>query len=213
MTDFSNYAGLKAAIADILMRDDLTDSIPGFVDLAEASIRRDVRARGQIARVYINAGGANEIYENLPADYLEMAGTLRVNESGAYYPLTFLPPRDLEALWAANPGMTGRPEYYTIVGDQIQFFPQPTGQQVEMQYFQAFPALAADADTNFILTQAPDLYFYGALVHTAPFIREDPRIGVWNTLYQNAVVGFNKLSQRGRYSGAPLTMRPRRSIG
>ena len=40
---FTTYSGLKAEIADFLLRSDLTSAIPSFIRLAEAGIDRDLR--------------------------------------------------------------------------------------------------------------------------------------------------------------------------
>ena len=45
MISFQDYAGLKAAVADWLGRDDLTGRIPDFIALAERRMARELRLR------------------------------------------------------------------------------------------------------------------------------------------------------------------------
>ena len=45
MADLTTYAGLQAAIADWLGRDDLAERIPVFVALAEKRMNRELRLR------------------------------------------------------------------------------------------------------------------------------------------------------------------------
>ena len=45
MISFTNYEGLKAAVADWLGRDDLAERIPDFIALAERRMARELRPR------------------------------------------------------------------------------------------------------------------------------------------------------------------------
>ena len=49
MNNLSTYAGLRAAVADYLGRDDLDERIPTFIRLAEVRMKRDIRAPGSSA--------------------------------------------------------------------------------------------------------------------------------------------------------------------
>jgi hypothetical protein len=52
---------------------------------------------------------------------------------------------------------------------------------IEMVYRKNIPAFATN-DPNWLLTLAPDLYLYGALLESAPYIKEDGRIQTWERL-------------------------------
>jgi hypothetical protein len=65
----TNYATLKAAVADWLNRTDLTDQIPTFIQLAEAGLNRDMRIRPMVVRADATIDSQ---YTTLPLDYLEM---------------------------------------------------------------------------------------------------------------------------------------------
>ena len=47
-----------------------------------------------------------------------------------------------------------------------------------MVYRANIPPLASNG-ANWLLTLAPDLYLYGALLESAPYIKEDGRIQTW----------------------------------
>jgi len=62
---------------------------------------------------------------------------------------------------------------------------------------------------NWLLLEAPDVYLYGALLHSAPYLAEDQRVAVWAQLYSAAVMQLNEASESARYSGSGLTMKVR----
>ena len=64
----TSYSTLKSAIADWLLRDDLTAVIPSFISLAEAKFNRRIRDYRMVKRATaeIDAG-----YAAVPADWLQ----------------------------------------------------------------------------------------------------------------------------------------------
>ena len=64
----SNYSELKSAIADWLLRTDLTSVIPSFISMAEAQISRDVRDRRMVKRA---TAEIDTEYSQIPADWQE----------------------------------------------------------------------------------------------------------------------------------------------
>ena len=184
------YAGLQEELAEALMRGDLDARIPSWITMCEASVRRLLKSQSAIVRAYINAGGANERYENLPGDFYELVSTPRVNtDDGRSLPIEYVTPQTMDNLWR-NPAVDV-PRFFTIVGGQIQFYPQPNGHQVEIAYRQGVPALADANTSNALLLEAPDIYLYGSLIHSAPYLSEDERLAVWSELYISAVGDFN----------------------
>ena len=194
----TTYAELKSSIANWLNRDDLTAVIPDFIALAEAQIARDIRHWRQEKRVTTLV---NEQYENLPIDWLEMI-QIQLTAGGR---LQVISAAELQERKEAS-SIAQKPKHYRLTSDQIEFYPAPdSSYEVAMQYYARVPALS-DAETfNWILTEYPDIYLYGSLVHAAPYLADDQRITVWAALYQSAVDALNQDSTNSRVSG-PLRM-------
>jgi hypothetical protein len=76
-----------------------------------------------------------------------------------------------------------------------------------MVYRQNVPPLASNS-TNWLLTLAPDLYLYGALMEASPYIKNDPRIQVWGTLMASALNDLNELGKVSAFNAGPMTVRP-----
>ena len=65
----------------------------------------------------------------------------------------------------------GKPLNYNITQGEVELFPTPDATyNLEMYYYGKIPALTAANPTNAILTNFPDVYLYGSLMHSAPFL-------------------------------------------
>lgn len=194
----TTYAELKAAVADFLNREDLASAVPTFISLAEAQLARDVRHWKQEKRVETTL---DEQYENLPDDYLQLV-SLGLTDGTR---LELISVAEMEARKQANL-TAGKPAYFRISADQIEFYPAPSASYtLSMQYHARIPSLSDAAPDNWLLRDAPDAYLYGALLHSAPYLQDDARIQVWAALYQAAIDGLRADDQRGKHSG-PLRM-------
>ena len=202
----TNYTGLKASIADFLNRDDLTSVIPDFVALAEAQINRDVRHWRMEARSSGQQDPADE-YMQIPADWVE---TIRLHLTGTGTSVVNLVSRDAMAdKRAAQENAAGTPRMYTHANGQFQLFPTPDATtNFELLYYQKIPSLITNTD-NWLLLEAPDVYLYGALLHSAPYLAEDARVAVWAQLYSAAVQRLNQTSEDAMFSGSGLTLKVR----
>ena len=202
----SNYTGLKASIADFLNRDDLTSVIPDFVSLAEAQINRDIRHWKMEARSSGQQDPADE-YMQIPADWVE---TIRLHLTGTGTSVVNLVSRDAMAdKRAAQENAAGTPRMYTHANGQFQLFPTPDATtNFELLYYQKIPSLITNTD-NWLLLEAPDVYLYGALLHSAPYLAEDARLAVWAQLYSAAVQRLNQTSEDAMFSGSGLTLKVR----
>ena len=194
----TTYAELKTAIADFLNRDDLTSVIPTFISLAEAQIARDVRHWKQEKRVTTSA---DERYENLPSDWLEIK--LVALTTGKM--LQTVSMSEMAELRASS-NTAAEPRYVMLTADQIEFYPTPSAAtDISMLYYARIPALSDTDTTNWLLTDAPDILLYGALLHSAPYLTDDQRVTVWGSLYQAGVEKLNLENQKGRITG-PMRM-------
>ena len=202
----SNYTGLKASIADFLNRDDLTTVIPDFITLAESQINRDVRHWKMEARSSGQQTAADE-YMQIPADWVE---TIRLHLTGSGTSVVNLISRDSMAdKRSSAEDVSGTPIFYTHADGQFQLYPTPSEDtDFELLYYQKIPSLISNSD-NWLLLEAPDVYLYGALLHSAPYLAEDQRVAIWAQMYSAAVARLNEVSEDARYSGSGLKLKVR----
>lgn len=203
----TNYTNLQTSIADFLNRDDLTSVIPTFIQLAEADMNRQVRHWKMEARS-TGTQDAGDQYMQIPSDWLE---TIRLHLTGSGTSALTLTSRAAMAdIRAKNEDIsTVKPYYYTHADGQFELYPTPTEDtDFELLYYQKIPDLATNS-TNWLLTDAPDVYLYGALLHSAPYLQEDARTQTWASMYAAAVQNVNNASEQARYSGSGMTLKVR----
>ena len=146
-------------------------------------------------------------YMQIPPDWVE---TIRLHLTGSGTTVVNLVSRDAMAdKRAANENATGTPSMYTHADGQFQLFPTPSQDtDFELLYYQKIPSLISNAD-NWLLLEAPDVYLYGSLLHSAPYLAEDQRVAIWAQMYSAAVARLNESSEDARFSGSGLTLKVR----
>lgn len=196
----SNFGELKTAIATLLDRSDLTDNIPDFVSMLEATINRDVLFRNRRMETTADLTFTGD-EATLPTDFIE-ARTL-VWKSTPRVRLTYLSPSDFENTYTTD--TPGLPSNFTIYGNTVKVGQYPNSAVgAEMTYYQRLTSLSGDSDTNWLLTYHPDVYLYGSAVHSAPFLGADERLQTWLGLYQNAAAQIAGDDTKARFNGAPI---------
>jgi hypothetical protein len=179
----TNYGELKTAVGDFLNRSDLTSVIPTFIDFAEAEFNRSLRVRQMVKRA---EAVIDARFSAVPADFIE-AKDLVIVGSNPVTPLEFITQQEMAQERNATYTTAGKPLYFTVVGGQFEFMPTPSIEySLEMAYFAKIDALSGDSDTNWLLSDYPDLYLYTSLMHSAPYLKDDERTVVWANLAQKA---------------------------
>lgn len=201
----SNYTELKASVADWLNRTDLTSVIPDFIALAEAQIERTLRTRQMIVRA---TASIDTEYSAVPADFLETK-SIKLN-TNPVTSLAFETVDALDALKSTTYISTGKPQFFSIVGGQIRVLPVPDSTYTaELIYYAKLSKLSSTNTTNWLLTQAPDVYLYGSLMQAAPYLKDDSRIPVWAAIYTRGLEELQIADDRGATSGGAIMMRAR----
>jgi hypothetical protein len=52
------------------------------------------------------------------------------------------------------------------------------------------------------LDNHPDAYLYGTLMHSAPYLQADERIGVWAGKYQQVINQITTSDENAKFSGS-----------
>ena len=112
------------------------------------------------------------------------------------------------------PQQNGSPQtHYTYRAGNIEVWPAPQVQfRLDIEYHSKV-GLTDEAPTNKLLDNDPDIYLYGALMHSAPFLRDDARIMVWTKLYEDGVGQKTEASKKALTSGSRLTRKTNASMG
>lgn len=190
----SNYTELQAAIADQLTRSDLTTNIVDFITLAEARMNRVLRTRDMETSA---AGTFSSGTFSLPADYLEWISLQWTNVRSQ--DLRYAEPNSER--WSRRFRPNGDPQMFTILGGSVRTRPSAGSGSYTFYYYQKIPALASNS-TNWLLTRAPELYYYTALAEAHAFLKDEARAAQYLALANldlqkaNSDADSNKVSRR-----------------
>lgn len=200
---FATYSALQTAIAGYLNRSDLTTVIPDFITLAEAEMRRRLRTRRATGR---SDATLTTEYIAVPTDFGGPRSIVLTGTSPKAL-LEFVETAKLLELQQSTYTAIGQPRFYTVVGEELQFLPPPDGSYtIEMTYWKGLAALSASNTSNWMLTDNPDAYLYGSLLHSAPYLMDDDRISMWGTMF-SAIMDDIKIDDEQAAYGGRLNIR------
>lgn len=197
----NNYTELKSAITNALHRADLNTAVADFITLAEDKLNKRLRLRAMEQRV---TASISSEYASLPTGFLAMRN-FQLNATPRVR-LEYATPEWIDAHYPDGTD-TGKPRFYTLVGGEIQFAPIPDGTYTaEMDFYEKFD-IATDS-TNWLLTNAPRCYYYGALLEAAVYLVNDKRVPMWAQLFETAISEVESADKRDRFPDFGLQMRP-----
>jgi hypothetical protein len=206
----SNYTEIKAAVADWLNRvgqADLEARAGDFILLFESLFdKQDIRHPRSLVRATAPVLGE---YTALPVDFVEMQRLRTTGASSTWATHRYVTPEELEDDKAGSDS-AGLPHLFTVAGREIQIRPYSgTGElTLEMLYWGKLAKLSVSTPVNWLLTEAPEAYLFGALTEATPFIRDDERVAMWQGKRDAAVASLREAAERASLTSG--TLKPRR---
>lgn len=189
------YSELKTAVASWLDRTDLTSLIPDFITLAEAEIRTDVRCQ---AMEYLETGTLSGSTLAHPSRYLEarrftVGGKVREYVSPEVY--------------ALKEDASSTDRVFSSIGQSLYVLNGASGDAYTLIYYRHFESFVGDSDTNWLLTNFPGIYLYGACMQAGLYLQDDPITQKFQALYQSAVGRLVSRERAAATSGSRLVIR------
>ncbi|MGI9486940.1 MAG: phage adaptor protein [Geminicoccaceae bacterium] len=187
-TDVGNWLN-RATDADFLARFD------SFLALAEDDIGKKLRSKVNERRL---TATLNERWENNPTGSRQVR-SISILNNGDYQdggPLTYLTYQRAVARYGEGAGASDLVRAYTLVGEQIGFFPFPSEDltstlQFEIVAYVRPDPLLLDADNNEVLTTYPSVYLWGTLLQTADYYGRGGDKVKWGESYLAAIDDAN----------------------
>lgn len=175
----NTFSTLKSAVGDWLDRTDIDNAIDNMISLMESRLYRSLRVRDMESAlsVTISSGVAT-----LPTDFLAL--------KYAYIDGSPAKPMMVQSAdWVLRNhplrSSTAKPTFVAVDAGTLIFGPFPDSDYtVKGTYYAKPAALSATNESNFLVTDWPDLALYGTLVHSAMFLGQDSRLTVWEAAYQ-----------------------------
>lgn len=206
----TDYDTLQSTAIEYLAREGdatLIARVPTFIQLFEAKMNRMlfVPQMEKRSTALVNLASDEPEYIALPGDFQSMR-TVRLNGVTGKPRLNFMTPTQLSDYRYCIDNVAGQPIYFAVFGDEMELAPTPNeAYSLEMIYRANIPDLATNSE-NWLLTLAPDLYLYGTLLESAPYIKEDGRIQTWAAGVSTALNDLNNLGARQSFDSGPSTV-------
>jgi len=195
----TTYTELQAAIADWLNRTDITTQIADFTTLEEKKIYRSLRVRDMESALSVTMSSG---VAALPTDFLELKHAY-IDGS----PVKTLERKSITDLYEKYPTRSshGKPNFIASNVDNFEFAPFPDSDYTVKGTYWARPtALSASNETNFLITNYPDLILFGSLLQSISFTGDTTRLSEWAAKYDNALEEIKTEEKQQRYGGSSL---------
>lgn len=169
------------------------EQIPRLINLAERRIARELKVQGFINVVTGTFAVGQSVYDK-PDRWRD---TVSINfgtgtGNNTRKPIFARSYEYARSYWPDSTA-TDEPEFYSDY-DYNHWLIVPTPDATypfEIVYY-ALPQLLDDANqTNWVTEYAPQLLLYGTLLEATPFLKNDERIPVWQSMYDRAAAMLN----------------------
>ena len=185
------YDSLTSTVLQYLERQDaaVVNAIPTFITLCEFEIAQNIKTLGQMEVVDSTMQIGNPVIPK-PARWRKTT-SMTLSNSGAKQPILV---RKLEYLntYAQDVTATGTPLYYADY-DYDHWFVAPTPDKAyafEALCYTRLEPLSSSHQTNWLTQNAPNAMLFGTLKQTAPFLKNDARLAVWKSMFDEALAAL-----------------------
>ena len=189
-TDIQNYLerGASAAVDPLVYQ-----QIPRLITLAERRISADLKVEGFIVAVTAAMQTGVSVYPK--PDRWRKTISINFGTGTGNATRTPLFPRSYEYIrnYWPDESQTSQPKFYADY-NYNNWLIGPTPDQAypfEILYYELPALLSTTNQTNWLTEYAPQLILYGALLEATPFLKNDERIEVWKSFYQDALQAIN----------------------
>jgi hypothetical protein len=185
------YDSLTSSVLQYLERSDVAvvNAIPTFITLCEFEIAQNIKTLGQMEVVDSTMNIGNPVIPK-PARWRKTT-SMTLSNGGQKQPMLV---RKLEYLnnYAQDVTSTGTPLYYADY-DYEHWFVAPTPNQAyafEALCYTRLQPLSSANQTNWLTQNAPNAMLFGTLKQTAPFLKNDARLAVWKSMFDEALAAL-----------------------
>lgn len=185
------YDSLTSTVLQYLERSDaaVVNAIPTFITMCEFEIAQNIKTLGQMEVVDSTMQIGNPVIPK-PARWRKTT-SMTLSNSGAKQPILV---RKLEYLntYAQDVTATGTPLYYADY-DYDHWLVAPTPDKAypfEALCYTRLEPLSSSHQTNWLTQNAPNAMLFGTLKQTAPFLKNDARLAVWKSMFDEALAAL-----------------------
>jgi len=188
---------LKTQIVDFIDRTDLSDTlVKTAIDTTIRRIHRQLRLPN-MERLATSTLSSGETKIPIPSDLLEVS-LMSINGN----------PIDRKSLnyLTTQPDAKGIPTMFAREAGGFRYYPTPDQDiDISMVYYEEYPPLVDDTDSNELTEIMPDALLFGALVYLGEYLA-DARVPQWDERFRTIVLSVQEQADQSEYSGSILTI-------
>jgi len=169
------------------------EQIPRLINLAERRIARELKVQGFINVVTGTLSGGQSVYPKPDRWRDTVSISIGTGATGNSRKILFSRVYEYLRSYWPDGSQTDMPLFYSDY-DYSHWLLAPTPDAAypfEILYYELPPLLDEGVQTNWITEYAPQLLLYGTLVEATPFLKNDERIQVWQSMYDRAAAMLN----------------------
>lgn len=190
----NTYNDLKAALVNQLKGAEVEERIESFISATEDRLVKDLRGHARFSLegkektdTLIATAKVGSVL--LSRDMLNVR-SVRVQADKSTRLKALSPWELVDRYEDSGPGT---PSVYSLLGMALKLRPVPDkNYRIEVTYKAPSPRLSDKNPSNCLLSEHPDLYFYGSLAHAIPYIGLDEVGEVWVAKYIEALDKLNE---------------------
>lgn len=189
----ATYSDLQASVASWMARDDLNTYIPDFITLFEAAACRRLKVRPMETTTTLTPSSG---VATLPSDFL---GYRRVTWTGTpIRELLYVTP----PIYSSYLNTTGAQALvFTIEGSNLRVAPSD---DTALTFTYTQKTAAVSSSLNWLYTNYPDAYLFGALCEANAFIKDPTKAALWKARRDDV---FDEIAMVDFRERSDMTMR------
>lgn len=181
---FETYGELIDAINDWMDRSDLTGSAPSMIALCEARLRRELASLPFETSAGVNVTNGDA---GLPTDYDFMRSVFVAGK-----PLDEVSPEYGRQISSGDQARA-----YSIEANRLRIWPEWTG-AVTLLYQAKMSPLSDANQSNTILLEHPDVYFFGSMMFAEGYLANDSRAAMFKAMWDESLASLKRFYVRQR---------------
>lgn len=195
----ASYDDLVKQIPVYTKRDDLTNIIPLFIQLAEIEMYNNEAEQLQVMEMEFTSTAPTSSRRLELPPFFEKARSVQIETSNGLVDVKYQGPEQL----VRQPAQ-GMPRFFTVVGGEIVFDRTPDSEYtIQVQYYRKPTPISATNQTNAIITDYANIYLWGVMHQYALWAEENDEIVLYFSKFQNAIKGANRSNKNKRYGQNP----------
>ena len=199
----SDYTTLITQIINWIDHDEIRTTIAqDLIELGERRCYREMRNHHMEFTLSATMTGG---VVTLPAAFIEFR-SVRITGSPDK-PLEIMSSEEMYRRYPTR-SSDSKPSFAAIEGQNLIFGPFPdSNYTVKGIYYRRLTALSDSNTTNTFTNEVSDALFFASLAESEPFLKNDPRVSLWEAKYEKVAREIKKEEDKRLKKGSPRRMR------